>query len=47
MIDLKAVRVGDALSVRPPREALNPLHLEDGDGVMLRESPDVGYRLTP
>ncbi len=47
MIELKVVRVGNSLGVRLPREALNRLHLEDGDRVILTESPDGGYRLTP
>ncbi|AFL73481.1 AbrB/MazE/SpoVT family DNA-binding domain-containing protein [Thiocystis violascens] len=47
MIELKVVRVGNSLGVRLPREALNRLHLEDGDRVILTESPEGGYRLTP
>ncbi len=47
MIELRVVKVGNSLGVHLPVEALNRLHLEDGDRVILTESPDGGYRITP
>lgn len=47
MVELKIVKVGNSLGMRLPREVLNRLHLEDGDRLILTESPDGGYRLTP
>ena len=47
MIELKIVKVGNSLGMRLPREVLNRLHLEGGDRLILTESPEGGYRLTP
>ena len=47
MVELKIIKVGNSLGMRLPREVLNRLHLEDGDRVILTESPEGGYRLTP
>ena len=47
MVELKIIKVGNSLGMRLPREVLNRLHLEDGDKVILTESPEGGYRLTP
>ena len=47
MVELKIVRIGNSLGVRLPREVLSRLHLEDGDKMILTESPEGGYRLTP
>ena len=47
MIELKVVKVGNSLGMRLPREVLNRLHLEDGDTLILTESPEGGYRLMP
>ena len=47
MVELKIVKVGNSLGMRLPREVLSRLHLEDGDRLILTESPDGGYRLTP
>lgn len=47
MVQLKIVKVGNSLGVRLPREVLARLHLEGGDTLILTESPEGGYRLTP
>jgi putative addiction module antidote len=47
MIELKIVKVGNSLGMRLPREVLSRLQLGDGDRVILTESPEGGYRLTP
>ena len=47
MVELKIVKVGNSLGLRLPREVLSRLHLEDGDRLILTESPEGGYRLTP
>jgi putative addiction module antidote len=47
MVELKVVKVGNSLGMRLPREVLSRLHLEDGDKLILTESPEGGYRLTP
>lgn len=47
MIELKIVKVGNSLGMRLPREVLSRLQLGDGDRIILTESPDGGYRLTP
>jgi putative addiction module antidote len=47
MIELKIVKVGNSLGMRLPREVLSRLQLGDGDRIILTESPEGGYRLTP
>jgi putative addiction module antidote len=47
MMELKIVKVGNSLGLRLPREALDRLHLEAGDKLILTESPEGGYRLSP
>ena len=47
MVELKIVKVGNSLGMRLPREVLSRLHLEDGDKLILTESPEGGYRITP
>ena len=47
MVELKIVKVGNSLGLRLPREILNRMHLDDGDKLILTESPDGGYRITP
>ena len=47
MVELKIIKVGNSLGMRLPREVLSRLHLEDGDTLILTESPEGGYRLTP
>jgi putative addiction module antidote len=47
MIELRIVKVGNALGMRLPSEVLSRLQLADGDRVILTESPEGGYRLTP
>jgi putative addiction module antidote len=45
VIELKIRKVGDALGVVFPREALARLGVEDGARLFLTETPD-GYRIT-
>ncbi len=47
VVELKIIKVGNSMGVRLPREVLSRLHVEDGDRVILTESPEGGYRLTP
>ena len=47
MINLKIRKVGNSLGVVLPIEAVNRLHLVDGDRLFLTEAPEGGYRLTP
>ena len=47
MVELKVIKVGNSLGMRLPREVLNRMHLEGGDRLILTESPEGGYRLTP
>jgi len=47
MVELKIIKVGNSLGMRLPREVLNRMHLEGGDKLILTESPEGGYRLTP
>ncbi len=47
MVELKIIKVGNSLGMRLPREVLNRMHLEGGDRLILTESPEGGYRLTP
>lgn len=47
MVQLKIVKIGNALGVRLPREVLNRMHLGDGDKLILTEAPEGGYRLSP
>lgn len=47
MINLKIRKVGNSLGVVLPIEAVNRLHLADGDRLFLTEAPEGGYRLTP
>jgi antitoxin component of MazEF toxin-antitoxin module len=45
MVQLKVVKIGNALGVRLPREVLERMHLGDGDKLILTEAPEGGYRL--
>ena len=47
MIELKIVKVGTSLGVRLPREVLNRMQLGDGDRLILTETAEGGYRLSP
>ena len=47
MINLKIRKVGNSLGVVLPIEAVNRLHVGDGDRLFLTEAPEGGYRLTP
>lgn len=47
MISLKVRRVGNSLSVTLPKEATDRLKVREGDSLLLTESPDGGWRITP
>jgi len=47
LVELKIVKVGNSLGLRLPREILNRMHVDDGDRLILTESPEGGYRITP
>jgi putative addiction module antidote len=47
VVELKIVKVGNSLGVRLPREVVSRLHVVDGDRLILTESPEGGYRITP
>jgi putative addiction module antidote len=46
MVALKVTRIGNALGVILPNEALARLKVEEGGSLLLTEAPD-GYRITP
>lgn len=45
MVQLKIVKIGNALGVCLPRELLDEMHLGAGDELILTEASDGGYRL--
>ena len=47
MIVLKVHKVGNSLNLRLPRDAVNLLHVSEGDTVYLTETADGGYQVTP
>jgi len=46
MIELKIRKQGDSFYAEFPPEAVDRLHLAEGNRVVLTETPD-GYRMTP
>lgn len=46
MIELELRKIGDALGVVLPEEAVARLKVGDGDRLVLIEAPEGGYRLT-
>lgn len=47
MIQLEIVKIGDSHGVCLPNEVLHRLHVGDGDALLLTETPEGGYRLSP
>lgn len=47
MIELKVRKFGNSLGVIVPKEALQRLNAAEGERLLLVESPDGDYRLTP
>ncbi len=47
MIELKIVKVGNSLGLRLPKEMLSRMQVSDGDKIILTESPEGGYSITP
>jgi len=46
MVKLKVRKVGNSLGLTLPAEAVQALHVREGDQLYLTEAPD-GFRLTP
>lgn len=46
-LELKVRKIGNSLGVVLPKEALASLHAEEGDTLVLTETPDGGFRVTP
>lgn len=46
MVKLKVRKVGNSLGLTLPAEAVNVLHVREGDQLYLTQAPD-GFRLTP
>ncbi len=47
VIALKLRKVGNSVGVVLPKEALARLNAAEGDALVLTESPEGGFRLTP
>ncbi len=47
MLKLKICQIENALGIALSREALERLHVQEGDMVYLSEESDGSYRLTP
>lgn len=47
ILELKVRKVGNSLGVVLPKEALARLKSGEGDILVLTESPDGGFRVTP
>jgi putative addiction module antidote len=47
ILELKLRKVGNSLGVVLPKEALARLNSGEGDTLVLTESPDGGFRVTP
>jgi putative addiction module antidote len=47
ILKLKLRKVGNSLGVVIPKEALKKLDSGEGDTLLLSESPDGGFRVTP
>jgi putative addiction module antidote len=46
-LELKLRKVGNSLGVVLPKEALARLNAGEGDTLVLTETPDGGFRVTP
>ncbi len=47
VLELKLRKIGNSLGVVLPKEALARLNAGEGDTLVLTESPDGGFRVTP
>lgn len=47
VLELKLRKVGNSVGVVLPKEALARLNSGEGDTLVLTETPDGGFRLTP
>lgn len=47
VLELKLRKVGNSIGVVLPKEALARLHVDEGDTVVLTETTDGGFRITP
>jgi putative addiction module antidote len=47
VLDLKIRKIGNSLGVLLPKEAIARLNASEGDTLVLTETPDGGFRVTP
>ena len=47
VLDLKLRKVGNSVGVILPKEALSRMNVSEGDTLVLTESQDGGFRVTP
>ncbi|MDH3474849.1 MAG: AbrB family transcriptional regulator [Rhodospirillales bacterium] len=47
MYSLKIRKIGNALGVILPKDAVAQLHIKEGEVVFITEAADGGFRLTP
>ncbi len=47
VLKLKLRKVGNSVGVVIPKEALNKMDSAEGDTLILSETPDGGFRVTP
>jgi putative addiction module antidote len=47
MLEVKLRKIGNSLGVVLPKEAVNRLHVDEGDRLFLIEAPNRAYELTP
>ena len=47
IIKLKLRKIGNSVGVVIPKEALNKMDSKEGDTLILSETPDGGFRVTP
>jgi putative addiction module antidote len=47
VLDLKIRKIGNSHGVLLPKEALARLNASEGDTLVLTETPDGGFRVTP
>jgi putative addiction module antidote len=46
VVELKLRKIGNSVGLVLPKEALSRLNAQEGDVIVLTESPDGGFRLT-
>ncbi len=47
VLKLKLRKIGNSVGVVIPKEALNKMDSKQGDNLILSETPDGGFRVTP